>query len=273
MLQSWYLLIEEEPREAAVNMAVDQHLLELVDREVLAAPVLRVYAWARPTLSLGYHQQWRRTVRMEALQEYGIDLVRRWTGGRAVLHDHGEITYSVIAPIVPPFVPRVRHNYRLIGEALERFTDLGMSKGNLEQEDRDSASARSMKHTPCFASLSPSEIETRGKKLIGSAQKLGKKGFLQHGSIPLIHRPEVLEAVTGTKLDMSRFMVSLEEHYRNAGLPMPARDELVKSLVQAFEMRFGIRFRDIGEGGYSKGKEVAEIADNQFQRDHWTFRK
>ncbi|MDJ0835703.1 MAG: biotin/lipoate A/B protein ligase family protein [Acidobacteriota bacterium] len=272
-MTTWYLLREKQPRDAAQNMAVDQHLLELVETGVLDAPVLRTYAWTRPTLSLGYHQQWRQTVDLEALARHGIDLVRRWTGGRGVLHDHGEITYSVVAPTKEPFSTRIAHNYRLIGTALARFTHLEASPAVMAETGESAAQVRSKRHLPCFASISDAEIEKSGRKLIGSSQKIGRGAFLQHGSIPMIHRTRVLEEITRTEQDMSGLMASLEEHFAAASVPLPGRKALVDRLIDAFAMIFHTEFRDLEDLGYPDNNEVNRIASSSFTMEAWTFRK
>ncbi len=272
-MNTWFLLSEKEPRDAAMNMAVDQHILKLVEAGKLNKPVLRIYGWERPTLSLGYHQQWKQCVNPEAMKRYNVDLVRRWTGGRAVLHDFNEITYSVIAPTTEPFKKRVSHNYRLIGGALEHFTNLGEDSGRAWEREETAAQVKKMRHAPCFASLSQSEIEARGKKLIGSAQKLGKDCFLQHGSIPIIHRAEILEAVTGANMEMDQYMISLTDLYQNAGRPIPDRSELANLLQQAFSLEFGVTFQDLAASGIMDNQAIEEIAQDPFRSDEWTYRK
>jgi len=273
-LNLWRCLIETEPRAAAMNMAVDQRLLELIEQGLIDTPVLRVYAWAKPTLSLGYHQQWRRTVVPDALERHDIDLVRRWTGGRAVLHDFDEITYAVAAPMSPPFANRIKPNYCLIGKALNRFADVGAGAvAAMAAGADDAAEAKRMRHAPCFASLSQAEIEVAGKKLIGSSQKLGKRGFLQHGSIPLISRPDVLQDITGSPLPMGALMSSLEERYRQAGRELPPRTALVERLVHSFAEAFAARFEPLAATGVSVEPEAARLAAERFLRDDWTFRK
>jgi len=272
-MTTWYLLRDLKPRPGAENMAVDRHLLELTEQGLVDAPVLRLYAWSTPTLSLGYHQQWRRTVDKEALTRHGVDLVRRWTGGRGVLHDFDEITYAVIAKMAAPFSTRLKQNYRLIGEALEDFTRLDTSPATLVRDGERPEEVRRNRHLPCFASLGESEIEKGGRKLIGSSQKLGRNAFLQHGSIPLVHRTRVLEEITGTQVQMEGYMTSLEEHYAAADLPLPPRAALLDRLSTCFARRFGISFRPISELGYPDEAEVARITDACFGQDEWTFRK
>lgn len=273
-MTAWYLLAETAPRNAADNMAVDQFLLEQLESGLLDRPILRIYSWAQATLSLGYHQEWRRTVDEQQLADQGVTLVRRWTGGRAVLHDPDEITYSLIAPMRDPFNNRVSHNYCLIGRALQRFTDLGTSaSGKMYPEEPAPAKVKSMRHTPCFASMSRSEIERQGKKMIGSAQKLGKGAFLQHGSIPLHARTDVLAAITGSDLQMDQLMTSLSDHYQAAGLALPARAALCARLTEAFAAGFGVTFSPLPLGDPGEHSRVAEIRDQRFGNETWTKRK
>lgn len=271
MVTTWYKLIEDKPRDGAVNMAVDQYLLDLVDDGVLTTPVLRTYAWTKPTLSLGYHQKWQANVDMQAVERHDVSLVRRWTGGRAVLHDR-EITYAFVAPTEEPFKNRVSQNYLLLGRALKRFTDLGKISGQLALEEGP-LRPKGMRNVPCFASVSTSEIEADGRKMIGSAQKLGRSGFLQHGSIPISNRLHILEEITGTTLDMSRYMTSLEDHFLEAGLVLPSTRELVARLVAAFEDEFQVKFVDFRESGLLDEAAIKKIAARRFCRDSWTYRK
>jgi len=272
-LSFWYLLHETTPRTAAENMAVDEHLLELVSGGRLARPVLRTYSWEKPTLSLGYHQQWRKTCDLDALHRHDIDLVRRWTGGRGVLHDSGEITYAVIAPTTPPFEDRVTHNYRLIGEALARFTFLEASPAQMSDRAESRESIRGKRHLPCFASISTAEIEKAGRKLIGSSQKLGDGAFLQHGSIPIIHRTEVLEEITVTPEPMAGYMTSLTDHYAAANLPLPDRATLLDELTHAFAETFAIDFRRLSSEGFPDAGRVDDLVRTRYATEAWTFRK
>lgn len=281
-MHAWYLLDERQPRSGAANMAVDQLLLEMVESGALDRPVLRLYGWLRPTLSLGYHQKWQTTVVREALAEHGVDLVRRWTGGRAVLHDPDELTYAVIAPIQPPFKPKVSHNYKLLGEALAAFTDLSdLASAPVAQaveaemvpcKGKVSRPAEKLNATPCFASLSEYEIERAGKKMIGSAQKLSKHGFLQHGSMPMTARTKILEAITGSSLDMSQLMTSLSDHWAGYGLPEPDRASLSDRLVASFEQKLAISFAPLPAEMLPDSAIEARVKSRFEDRD-WTFRK
>ncbi len=96
-----WLLIDDAPASGARNMAVDEFLLRRVENDG-GAPVLRLYSFSPPAITLGYHQDASKAIDISAVGADGLDIVRRITGGRALLHD-GELTYSVTAPIGPPF--------------------------------------------------------------------------------------------------------------------------------------------------------------------------
>ena len=179
MKDIWRLLITP-PARGAWNMAVDEAILETVGRGG-SLPTLRLYAWEPACLSLGYAQPLT-DVDIPRLQARGWDLVRRPTGGRAVLHTD-EITYSVIAPLDEPHVTgTVLESYsRLAAALVEALRLLSLP---VEVQERARTSVKSPDPV-CFEVPSSSEITVGGKKLVGSAQARRKEGVLQHGSLPL----------------------------------------------------------------------------------------
>jgi len=179
MTDVWRLLITP-PARGAWNMAVDESILEHIGRgESLAT--LRLYAWQPPCLSLGHAQPFS-DVDMNRLGERGWDVVRRPTGGRAILHTD-ELTYSVIAPNHEPRVAgSILESYnRLAGALLQAVKSLGLP---VEMKE-DSGASHGIPNPVCFEVPSAYEITVHGKKLIGSAQARRKEGMLQHGSLPL----------------------------------------------------------------------------------------
>lgn len=159
----------------AENMRRDRVLLARSEREPLADPVLRVYGWSPPAVSLGYHQN-ESPLDPLALRARGIEQVRRPTGGAAVLHDQ-EITYAVAGPLGLPGLGRgVLAIHDGIAAALRAtLVQLGVpaSTGGGGRPD-DFA---------CFASAGGHEITVDGRKLVGSALRRGRRAFLQHGSV------------------------------------------------------------------------------------------
>ena len=116
-MQPLWRFINTGAGEAARNMALDEALL-LQHEAGAAPPTLRVYGWCPPTLSLGYAQNARQEVDLVACQAQGVAVVRRPTGGRAVLHDQ-EVTYSVVMPLsLPDGSHTITEHYRRIGLAL-----------------------------------------------------------------------------------------------------------------------------------------------------------
>ncbi len=179
MKSIWRLLIT--PAACGVwNMAADEAILESIGRGD-SLPTLRLYAWEPACLSLGYAQPIT-DVDIPRLQAHGWEMVRRLTGGRAVLHTD-EMTYSVIAPLNEPLVAgTVLESYsRLAAALVEALHLLG-----LPVEVQERAETGSKNPNPvCFEVPSTSEITAGGKKLVGSAQARRKEGILQHGSLPL----------------------------------------------------------------------------------------
>jgi len=175
-------IIKTPPAVGAWNMAVDEAILEAVGhRGVL--PTLRLFAWEPPCLSLGYAQPVSDVDRRN-LAKHGWDLVRRPTGGRAILHTD-ELTYSVVGQSDEPrLVGGVLESYRRLAQALlEALHRLGLpAEANLEEPATVSKTAPGL---ICFEIPSTYEITVYQRKLIGSAQARRKEGVLQHGSLPL----------------------------------------------------------------------------------------
>lgn len=164
------------------NMAVDEAMLE-AHRLGLVPPTLRLYRWARPTLSLGYAQRLE-GLDVAALRAAGVELVRRPTGGRAVLHA-GDQTYAVVTSGLPAGVSA---SYRVIAAALvDGLTRCGLAPAIVPGATRPGRSAA------CFASSTRADLVVDGRKVVGSAQLRRDGAVLQHGTIYL-ERPAALAA-------------------------------------------------------------------------------
>ena len=179
MPNDWRLLITP-PSPGAWNMAVDEAVLEHVGSGQ-AQPTLRLFAWQPACLSLGQAQP-HADVDATRLRERGWEVVRRATGGRAILHTD-EITYSVIAPADEPAVAgTLLESYnRLAQGLLHAVRSLGL-QADMKTGPKTHVDAS---NPVCFEAPSAYEITVGGKKLIGSAQARRKEGVLQHGSLPL----------------------------------------------------------------------------------------
>jgi lipoate-protein ligase A len=176
----WRLILSP-PTTGVENMALDEAILMSVTKGE-APPTLRLYAWDPPCLSIGYAQPIA-DVDQKMLSEFGWDLVRRPTGGRAILHAD-ELTYAVIASSTDQHVGgSVLESYQRISRGLvAALTLLGLS---VEVQPELSVPEDQRSNPVCFQVPSAYEITVNGRKLIGSAQVRRRGGVLQHGSLPL----------------------------------------------------------------------------------------
>jgi lipoate-protein ligase A len=180
MASNWRLLITPAAN-GAWNMAVDEAILKHAGRGE-SGPTLRLFAWDPACLSLGYAQPFS-DVDEGRLRERGWDVVRRPTGGRAILHTD-ELTYSITARGDEPLVAgTLLESYnRIAAGLLQAIQALG-----IEADIRPGEEVRHNSVNPvCFEVPSAYEITVNGRKLIGSAQARRKEGVLQHGSLPLV---------------------------------------------------------------------------------------
>ena len=178
------------------NMAVDEAIMMHVAKD-LVPPTFRLYGWVPPALSLGRLQSFERDVDSDRCRNLGIDVVRRPTGGRAVLHDH-EVTYSLIISEKDPVLPPNLHDsFYLATEGIVKGLAIlgieaeiqgsqwagGLSKAHQRESQRSRKIDQSAQSGACFDSPSWYEVVSGTKKLVGSAQARLKGVFLQHGSI------------------------------------------------------------------------------------------
>lgn len=166
------------------NMAFDEALMR---RAASGVAVFRVYGWSSPTLSLGRNQRARGLYNLAAAGAMGVGIVRRPTGGRALLH-HREITYSAVLPARDAADARAAYDF-INGVLVAALRRLGIDVGLATR-----ARALPPGPRPCFDVPAEREIVHAGRKLVGSAQWRRGGALLQHGSIlvgddqPLIAR-------------------------------------------------------------------------------------
>lgn len=170
----WRLLFAP-PRSGAENMARDVALKARAAKT--SETVFSIYSWARPTLSFGRNQTAAGLYDLERIGRAEIDVVRRPTGGRAILHDR-EVTYSVTAPLDD--AASLRETYTRINHVLlDGLARLGVGAEVAGRSQRaDAPGVR-----PCFETPSEGELAAAGRKLVGSAQWRDGGALLQHGSI------------------------------------------------------------------------------------------
>lgn len=212
-------------------MAVDEALIASV--RVGGPPTLRFYRWSPACLSFGRNQPARGRYDLEAIHARGLDVVRRPTGGRAVLHD-GELTYSVAVPNGLLGSPRA--TYAAINRALAAgLRRLGVP---VELAPRSGGRAPVPSLAPCFKEPVEGEVTAEGRKLIGSAQYRESGVILQHGSLLLdgnqaevrsLLRESAGEAASTPPATLAMFCD-----------PLPRWDALVATLATAWEETLGV---------------------------------
>ncbi len=171
------------------NMQIDSDLLDYAIKEDLTEPIFRLYGWHPACVSLGRNQK-DNFIDYELLNKLGIDVVRRLTGGRALLHDN-EITYSYICPVnYLKQGENITSSYKEISQILiDALKKIGI-------ETEFGALKRPNTHFDyCMLISTGADLCCRGRKLIGSAQ-FRKEGYiLQHGSILYDYNPELLQEI------------------------------------------------------------------------------
>jgi len=191
-VKSWRLIVDP-PITGADNLATDEAILRLCEKGLFEIPTLRLYEWKIPTLSIGYAQN------ASSFSGLSIPLLRRITGGRAVLH-HMELTYSIVCGLSEPLFSRGIHGaYSAISRCiLNALKDIGVSDAVFcapEYSPKNSSDAEFKQS--CFHAPSRHEILAQGRKMVGSAQRRFKRAFLQHGSILFDVDKELVESVFG----------------------------------------------------------------------------
>jgi len=266
-------LLVDEPTDSFLNMAIDESLLLSCQRgnEPSLFPAIRFYQWSTPTLSLGYSQRNSRTVARDYCQMAGINVVRRITGGRAVLH-HRELTYSVVARSdEPPFSGSISETYRLISRAIVgALASLGVTAELSGKEGSHTLPTSPMTRSPCFYSPSRHEVVYQGKKMVGSAQKRLRSSFLQHGSILLDFDPQLLLLATGQQpgLRLPERIASIKEILQREVSP----DELIEGLVASFQQTLGLRLSPRGLTP-SEEEEARRLREEKYSQDAWNYLK
>jgi lipoate-protein ligase A len=240
-------------------MAVDAVLLDQARQDGVC--VLRVYTWARPTISLGRNQRARGVYDPERVRDLGMEVVRRPTGGRAVLHWR-EVTYSVAAPVDP--AEPLRESYARINRLLlDGLRRLGVEAALA----RPGVRAPLPGVAPCFETPTEGELVVDSRKLVGSAQYREPGALLQHGSILLDDDQRLLAHVAVQPLPPIPAPATLHEALGR----VPAVTEVADALfaaVRAAEDADALPF-DLTP---SLDAAVRRAAD-RFRDDRWTWRR
>jgi lipoate-protein ligase A len=252
----------------AWNMAADEAIFQTY-LEGGVPPTLRFFGWDPATLSVGYFQDLEREIRLDRLCNLGYGLVRRTTGGRAVLHDR-ELTYTVVAGVRDGLPDGLRDSYLYISKALAAaFQTCGITVSL-----HATGAPRHARSGACFEAPSWYELTVDSRKLVGSAQYRKAGSFLQHGSILLDFSGAKLAsllktAATGPALEeeLERKVISF------AGLGQAiAPEELAGIIAAAFTNLYRIEFQ-IGTLSPAERELAGRLMKQKYANPEWTYRR
>jgi lipoate-protein ligase A len=260
-MKEWGLIIEMSPLPGSLNMAIDEYLFRSLGKT--PQTYVRFYQWEKPTVSLGYSQAVERAVNLDFCRRNRIDVVRRITGGKLVLHWR-EITYSISSSDRQAFSSTLAECYRLISNALiHGLKKMGL-KARLAGPPPSSYSKGNM---PCFSYPARDEIEIDGKKIVGSAQKRVGTRFLQHGSIPLHTDDDLLRQVSALNEEDSRIrMTSLSEAL---GRPVSfewAVERLAAGIAESFNIKLQPKLFQP-----EANAAVLKMQKEKYESEEWTW--
>lgn len=276
-------LIKDSYHNGFINMAVDEAIM-IAHKNGLVPPTIRFYQWSPPAVSLGYFQDLKKEINVKVCQDIGIDIVRRPTGGKAVLHDQ-ELTYSFIIKENDPLVnDSILETYKKIsGGIIRGLSYLGIKaelvplRGKLERPLLDRSDQARIDHLDfksiCFSVPSQYEVQVEGKKIVGSAQVRKGEVVLQHGSLLIKLEKDKLFSVFNfpsvqirEKLKSKFKATSLEEILKRK----IDFSELSNILPRGFEEEFGVR---LVESKLTEPEEKISkvLLENKYSTYEWNY--
>ncbi|MFN9856926.1 MAG: biotin/lipoate A/B protein ligase family protein [Pseudanabaena sp.] len=231
MSKSWHI-VPYSASSGDLHMALDNDLLDRHSNNPQTPSILRFYQWTPAAISLGFHQQKYPDRWHEIAQQHQLDIVRRPSGGRAVLHK-GDLTYAVITNVE---LDGKKRSHREIYEYICEFLITGFAQ--LGIPITYGQSGRGYIHNPsCFSTATNADlIIADGRKLVGSAQVYRRNSVLQHGSIAIAPDHHILTELFQTKVPI----VGCEELLQNQHQNLSA--ELIRSLTAAARQHFQSEF-------------------------------
>ena len=239
-------------------MAIDEAIMEALRREKNQTTTLRFYSWDPPAVSIGSLQKLSRDLTKAKFREFGLDAVRRPTGGRIVLHKK-DFTFSLIFSENDQVIPKgILPSYHSISQAVKLgFETLGVPT-QMSPERKISASSF------CFSLLSKYEIIVQGKKIMGNAQKRKKGVVLHQGSIMLEDHRELIHELFGPGKEE---YISLSEVLDT---PLSVKD-INKAILRGFKDTFHISFIP-GFLTACEQQEAERLCKDKYSQDRWNIR-
>lgn len=268
----WRLIIDDQPRSGAANMAMDQALAEAAAAGD-SPPTLRFYRWQPPAVSLGRHQPIT-DVDANVVHQLGYEIVRRPTGGRAILHTD-ELTYAVTAAADEP---------RVSGSLMDAYLRLsnallnGLQRVGLHA-DKAAGDVRAGPNVSaaCFEVPSAYEITANGRKLIGSAQSRRAGYVLQHGSLPLVGDiGRLVDVLALPNEERSRLRVELVARACTLAEAMGVAEDdpsldfkhVAQAIIQGFGELLNLSFKP-AQPSPAELRRTATLIREQFANSEW----
>lgn len=269
-METWRL-IDSGKCDAAYNMALDEAIATHV-RRGRSQPTLRLYGWEGPSVSLGSFQKIS-DINSDYCAAHKVGIVRRPTGGRAILHGD-ELTYSFCSRNIKAFSHGLMETYRRLSIAFA--SALGMLGLKVEMKTEREAGRELMRSPLCFRSASYGEISIEAKKLVGSAQKRWLDGFLQQGSIPYSIDHEKLESVfMSDSADLQAPSLPRFRADKLVGLrelvPDFSHDKFREGLIQSFERHFDITL-EVSHPSVQEEQLARQLSSEKYLDPRWTLR-
>ncbi len=236
-------VLETGYNNAALNMAIDEALIENIGD----APILRIYGWRPAAVSIGYFQSIKEEVDLEKCSKIGVDVVRRLTGGGAVLHEF-ELTYSFITKQYPQ---NIMESYRWICEAIV-------------------VSINRLGFDASFVPLN--DIVVQGKKVSGSAQTRRNGVLLQHGTLLLSVDVDKMFSILKVPTEKLRDKIIKDVKKRVTSLSGTTFDDMASSLKTSFATKFDAKLA----ADTLRTEEVSRarwLAEWKYSSKEWNLRR
>ncbi|MBU4350223.1 lipoate--protein ligase family protein [bacterium] len=278
-------LIKDSYHTGFMNMAIDEAIM-IAHREGLVPPTIRFYQWSPAAVSLGYFQDLKKEIDVEACQDMGIDIVRRPTGGKAVLHDK-ELTYSFIIRESHPLVNNsILETYKKISRGIIRgLSYLGITaelvplreklKSDSLHRGEKSEICHSNLKSICFSVPSQYEVQVEGKKIVGSAQVRKGGVVLQHGSLLIELEKDKLFSVFN--FPSAQIKERLKTRFNATSLEEILKkkinfSELSEVLPRGFEEEFGVRLIE-SKLTEQEEKISKDLLENKYSTYDWNYER
>jgi len=254
MSERWRLL-QTGFNNAFINMAIDKAILH-ANSKGFVPPTVRFYGWKPPAISIGYFQSLEEEVDIDACKRFGVDYVRRITGGGAVFHEH-ELTYSIVIPESHPEIPKnIMDSYgRICGALMKGLKHLGIESEYVPIND----------------------IVVKGKKISGNAQTRKMQTVLQHGTILLdvdVDKMFSLLRVPNEKIK-DKLIADVKERVTSIKHVLGktiAFNVVVEAMKKGFEEEFQVELID-GELTPEEKKLAKKFEKETFSNMEWNHRR